>query len=119
MGLFCGLICPYACARSRAVIYGLLRKKQRLENELGIVKERDLKVWSIEVVLWMYLNRFQERVEDLSFICEDLEVRGELLKKRTNVLEDEVVMRRGREKKLWVALVLTWLFWLCLLYLVW
>ena len=92
------------CARSRIVISGLLRNKQRLENELGIVKERELKVWAIVVVLWMHPNRFQEKFEDLSFVCADLKVRVALLKKKTNALEDEVVMGRGRETKLWSAL---------------
>lgn len=101
------------------MISGLLRNKQRLENELAIVKDRELKVWAIAVVLWMYLHRFQEKVEDLSFICADVEVRAALLKKKTNALEDEVLMRRGREKKVWGALLLTWSFWLFLLYLVW
>ncbi|KAK9922471.1 hypothetical protein M0R45_030934 [Rubus argutus] len=81
------------CARSHTVISGLLRNKQRLENELGIVKERELKVWAIVVVLWMYPNRFQEKFEDLSFVCADVKVRAALLK-------DEVVMGREERNKI-------------------
>ena len=95
------------CNPVRAVILPLLQQKHMLEHEIGLVKERELKVWAIAVVLWIYLIRSESEFEDMSLLCADMEVKGGLMTKRNIALEDELILRKGREKKLWFALLLT------------
>lgn len=78
-----------------------------MEHEIGLHKEMELKVWAIAVVLWIHLIRSELEFEDMSFLCADMEVRGGLMNKRKAALEDELLLRKGREKKLWFALLVT------------
>ncbi|KAK9921820.1 hypothetical protein M0R45_030316 [Rubus argutus] len=107
------------CNRARAVILPLLQQKQMLEHEIGLVKERELKVWAIAVVLWIYLIRSESEFEDMSLLCEDMAVRGEFMKKKNTAIEDEVWLRKRREKNLWFALVVSWGLLLSVLFKLW
>ena len=85
------------------MIPSLIRQNERLEHEIGLHKERALKVWAIAVVLWIHLIRAESEFEDMSFLCADMEVRGGLMEKRNIALEDELILRKGREKKIVVC----------------
>ncbi|KAK9929625.1 hypothetical protein M0R45_026719 [Rubus argutus] len=109
------------CNRARAMILPLFQQKQMLEHEIGLVKERELKVWAIAIVLWIYLIRSESEseLEDMSLLCEDMAVRGEFMKKKNTAIEDEVWLRKRREKNFWFALVVSWGLLLSVLFKLW
>lgn len=93
-------------ARTEAMSLPLLQKNQRVEHEIGILKERELNVRAITVILWIHLIQCESEVEDVSVVY--MEVRSWLMKKRTTFLEDEVMLRKGREKNMWIAHLPCW-----------
>lgn len=88
------------CNRAKVVISSLIRQKERLKHEIGSHKDMELKVWAIAVVLWIHLIRSELEFEDISLLCVDMEVRGGLMNKRNAALENEMLLRKGREKKI-------------------
>lgn len=65
-----------------------------LEHKIDLHKEMELKVWAIVVVLWIHLIRSELEFEDLSHLCENMEVRGEFMNKRNTTLNDELLLRK-------------------------
>jgi hypothetical protein len=80
-----------------------------LDEEVNDSRERQSKGWIVGIVYWIYLLAAKRVMH------QNVEENDEMAGQNMD-LQDELRVVQGRTRKLWIALIFSWLFFLVVLY---
>lgn len=118
---FSGLTLHSASEHTQDVIWAYVANKRELEMDKEILgvklwfsEEREMQIWAMLVVLWIYVLRYEVVFERSREVCAFLNSGNARLKKRIKQLEGEVQKSRGRERKMMLVLICSWVLFIAL-----